>query len=233
MQSLLASRPLKAALLVVAGALSATGAAQGNQPVFDIGTDGTATITGAVNGSVIVNPSLLTLQVTANFGELSPINASSFVRIVVPVIIRTEGEYQVVASVTGSNFGTSGDDLRLADIGLGIINLRRLARGEECAAAHTVSPPFNTDPQLTFTANPRVAYAGNLGLLTSPRVVLTGPIASARNVKLNPNNIPGNQRDNGWAFDLVLTAAPQFFPPAAATATLNLSISQGPALACD
>lgn len=233
MPSILAPRPLLAALMLAASLVADTASAQRNEPVFDLGTDGTATITGAVNGSVIVNPSLMTLQVTANFGELSPINANNFVRVVVPVIIRTEAEYQVVASVTGSNFGTSVDDLRLSDIGIGIINLRRLARGEVCAAPHTVSPPFNTDPQLTFTAAPRVAYAGNLGLLTSPRVVLTGPIASARNVKLNPRNIPGNQRDNGWAFDLVLTVAPQFFGPAAATATLNLSISQGPALACD
>src|SRR5688500_4819939 len=89
-------RPFAAAVAAVLGGVAF---AQGNQPVFDLGTSGTATITGALNGSVVVVPNLLLLQVTVNFGELSPVNPSQFVRVTVPVIIRTEAEYQLVASV--------------------------------------------------------------------------------------------------------------------------------------
>ena len=233
----LGSEPLArcaAPLALLCAALGAAPAgAQPNLPVFDIGTSGTATLTGAINGSVIVNPNLLYLEVTLSFGELSPVNRSALVRAVIPVIIRTEAEYQLAGFVTASNFGTGGDALALSDIGMGIINVRPLAKGQLCPGApHTVYPPFNTDPGLSYTLTPRVAFAGNLSLLTIPRVVLTGPRASNRSIKLTPGNIPASQRDNGWTFDLILTAAPQFFTTGSGTATLAFTISQGPTLAC-
>ncbi len=233
----LRSKPLlrrAASVGFLCAALWGAGAsAQVVPPVFDIGTSGTATLAGAINGSVTVNPNLFYLEVTLNFGELSPVNRSALVRATIPVIIRTEAEYQLVASVTASNFGTGGDALALSDIGMGILNVRPLAKGQSCPAApHTVYPPFNTDPALSYTLTPRVAFAGNLSLLTTPRVVMTGPRASSKSVKLTPGNVPTAQRDNGWTFDLILTAAPQFFTTGSATATLTLTISQGPTLAC-
>ncbi len=224
---------LAAWTLLLAGLVSTSAAGQaGGQDVFDIGTGGTATITGAPGGTVIVNPSPLALEVTVNFGEVSPINPNPLVRVSVPVIIRSEAEYRLVASVVSSGMGTSADAIQLSDIGIGIVNLRALSRGEVCATPHTLYPPFNTDPSLSVQRSPRASYPASLAQLGASTVVMSGPILSSRNVKLNPRNIPGNQRENGWQFDLIFALAPQFFAPGNSSATVLLTISQGPTLPC-
>jgi len=211
------------ALAALAALASAAALAQ---PVFDIGTGGNATITGTLNGSVTVNPSQRVLQVAVDFGELSPVNRNPMVRVSIPVTVRSEAAYQVVAQVASSGMSASPDGMQLSDVGIGIINVRPLSAGQICTTPHTVYPPFNADPALTALQTPRVAYPGNLSLLANPRVVMTGPTLSSRRVNLN------NPGANGWSFDLVLTVAPQFFVPGSSTATLVLTISQGPNTPC-
>lgn len=214
------------ALATLAALASAAALAQGKLPIFDIGTGGNATIAGTLNGSVVVNPSQLALQVTVDFGEISPINRNSMVRVSVPVTVRSEAAYQLVAQVASSGMSASPDGMQLSDIGIGILNVRPLSRGRTCTTPQTVYPPFNADPALTAQQTPRVAYAGNLSLLANARMVMTGPVLSSRPIALN------NPGPNGWSFDLVLTVAPQFFVPGSSTATLVLTISQGPDTPC-
>src|SRR5829696_9314776 len=69
---------------------------------LDISSGGQPTITGAVNGSVTGNASVTSdLVVTINFGEVSPLNTNSIVKVIVPIAIRSNQPYQVSVSMSG------------------------------------------------------------------------------------------------------------------------------------
>src|SRR5262245_12631089 len=81
-------------LLALAGKASAQ--------ALDISSGGLPTITGAVNGSVIGDATVLgDLAVTVNFGEVSPLNTNSIVKVVVPIALRSNQPYQVAVSISG------------------------------------------------------------------------------------------------------------------------------------
>jgi len=69
---------------------------------LDISSGGLPTITGAVNGSVTGNANVTgDLVVTINFGEVSPLNTNSVVKVVVPIALRSNQPYQVSVSMSG------------------------------------------------------------------------------------------------------------------------------------
>src|SRR2546428_3044056 len=73
---------------------------------FDISSGGQPTITGQLGGSVIGSSSVLNnLVVTINFGEVSPANTNSIVKVLVPIAIRSNGPYQVAVSLASSFSG--------------------------------------------------------------------------------------------------------------------------------
>jgi hypothetical protein len=178
-------------------------------------TGGLPTITGSLGGSVTGSPTA-PLSVTVNFGELSPTNSSGVVKVVIPVIIRSDDPYQVTVSVTGS---TSGDPnaVQLSDIGFGIQNLRPLSGGRNCnRTPHTINAPFNNDPSVTVNRTDRASYPSSLANIGPSTVVLFGPRLS-RGGDLSRSN-------NGWAFDAILVVVPQYFTPGAFTLTLTFNI---------
>src|SRR6185369_6457660 len=91
---------------------------------LDISSGGQPTITGAVSGSVTGSSSVTTdLVVTINFGEVSPLNTNSIVKVVVPIALRSNQPYQVAVSMSGlSNANTQA--LQASDIGFGVQNIR-------------------------------------------------------------------------------------------------------------
>src|SRR5215218_7408159 len=103
-------------------AVSQTTSAQ----ALDISSGGLPTITGDVNGSITGNASVLNdLIVTVNFGEISPLNTNSIVKVIVPIALRSNQPYQVSVSVSGLN-NANAQALQAADIGLGLQNIRKL-----------------------------------------------------------------------------------------------------------
>jgi spore coat protein U-like protein len=69
---------------------------------LDISSGGQPTITGAVGGSVTGSASVLNdLIVTMDFGEVSPLNTNSIVKVVVPIALRSNQPYQVSVTVSG------------------------------------------------------------------------------------------------------------------------------------
>jgi len=93
---------------------------------LDISSGGQPTITGAVNGSVTGNSSVTSdLVVTVNFGEVSPLNPNSIVKVIVPIGIRSNQPYQVALSITGLT-NANAEALQAADVGFGIQNMRVL-----------------------------------------------------------------------------------------------------------
>jgi hypothetical protein len=203
------------------------------QPAFaqalDISSGGLPTITGAVNGSVTGNADVTgDLVVTINFGEVSPLNTNSIVKVVVPIGLRSNQPYQVAVSMSGLTNANS-EALQASDVGFGIQNLRKLGgAGETCTqSTHVIQSPFNNDPAISFTisGNGRVAYPSSLANLSGPTVILSGP-------KLSKNSNSKRQPSDGWIFDAVFTLTPQFFVSGVSSTTVIFTISPGPNVPC-
>ena len=195
---------------------------------FDISSGGTPTITGASGGSVSGSSSRTTdLNVTINFGEVSPSNTNSIVRVVVPIAIRSLAAYRVTATVTG---GTNANvqAIQRSDIGFGANNLRRTGLlSRNCTNSnHIFYSPFTTDPATSITYNGagRVVYPGDLGDVGTSTTILTGPTLSWLTA--------GRLSSNAHIFDAIFVITPQFYATGTSTATVTFSIAAGPSVPC-
>ena len=212
-------------LVLICLAFARTTSAQ----ALDISSGGLPTITGAVGGSV-TGSALVTddLVVTINFGEVSPLNTNSIVKVVVPFALRSNQPYQVSVSMSGLN-NANAQAIQPADIGFGIQNARLLGgAGKICTqSTHIIRSPFDNDPSLTATvgSNGRVSYQSSLNNLSGSTVILSGP-------ELSKNNSIKRQQSDGWVFDAVFTLTPQFFAAGVSSVTLTFSISAGPNVPC-
>src|SRR5215510_6511475 len=196
---------------------------------LDISSGGQPTITGTVGGSVTGDAAVQgDLVVNINFGEVSPLNTNSIVKVVVPIALRSNQPYQVAVSMSGLTNANSAA-LQASDVGFGIQNIRLLGgAGKICTqSTHIIQTPFNNDPSLTATVggNGRVAYQSSLGNLFGSTLILTGP-------QLSKNNSSKRQNSDGYVFDAIFTLTPQFFAAGVSSATLTFSISPGPNVPC-
>ena len=196
---------------------------------LDISSGGQPTITGAVNGSVTGSANVTNdLVVTVNFGEVSPLNTNSIVKVVVPIALRSNQPYQVSVLISGLTTGT-GNELQATDIGFGLQNPRLLGgAGQTCnQSTHIVRSPFNNDPSTTATVGTsgRVVYPSTLANISGSTLLLSGP-------ELSKNNSSKRQQSDGWVFDAILTITPQFFTTGVSSATLVFSIAPGPNVPC-
>ena len=196
---------------------------------LDISSGGLPTITGAVNGSVTGSASVLNdLVVTINFGEVSPLNANSIVKVVVPIALRSNQPYQVAVSVSGLN-NANAQALQASDVGFGLQNITLLGgAGKICTqSTHVIRSPFNNDPAVSATvgSNGRVNYTSSLANISGSTVILSGP-------ELSKNNSVKRQNSDGYTFDAIFTLTPQFFAAGVSSATLIFSISPGPNVPC-
>jgi len=197
--------------------------------VFDIGSGGAPTITGALRGSVTGTSDLTQdLVVTIDFGEVSPANSNSLVKVVVPIAIRSSGPYQVAVSVTGT-FNGNAQAVQRSDIGFGVNNLRQLGfKAQDCTSSqHLFRAPFNNDPStnVTLDVNGRAAYPSSLANVAGNTVILSGP-------KLTKGSLTRHEADNGYVFDAILTIKPQFYASGTFSATITFTISAGPNVPC-
>ena len=211
-------------LLILLAAFQTTSA-----QALDISSGGQPTITGAVNGSVTGSASVLNdLIVTVNFGEVSPLNTNSIVKVIVPIALRSNQPYQVSVSISGLNNGNV-QALQASDIGFGLQNIRKLGgAGQDCnQSTHVIRSPFDNDPATTATvgSNGRVSYPSSLNNLSGATIILSGP-------ELSKNNSIKRQQSDGYVFDAVFTLTPQFFAAGVSSATLIFTIAPGPNVPC-
>jgi len=195
---------------------------------LDISSGGTPTITGALGGSVSGASSVLTdLNVTVNFGEISPVNTNNIVKVVVPVAIRSNQPYKVQAAVIGAT-NANPQAVQRTDIGFGIRNFRAMGSNSRVCtnSSHIIYTPFNNDPatSATIAANGRVTYPSTVNNISTATTVLSGPRLS------NGNN--NRQTNDGYIFDAIFTITPQFFAAGVTSATITLTISAGPTVPC-
>ena len=195
---------------------------------LDISSGGTPTITGALSGSVTGSSSVLNnLSVTVNFGEVSPANTKSIVKVVVPITVRSNQAYMVVASITGgTNVNTQA--VQRADIGFGVNNFRAMGSNSRVCtlSSHIFYAPFNNDPasNVTINASGRAAYLSTLNDIGTPATILSGPLLS---------NGKGTRATNdGYIFDAIFTMTPQFYAAGTTSAVITFTISAGPLVPC-
>lgn len=172
---------------------------------------------------------LAVLSVTVNFGELSPVNSNSIVKVVVPIAMRSDSAYQMRVTRTGS-VGGDANSVQFSDIGFGIQNLRSFGnRATTCGINSIIASTFNNDPSLSYTisgATGRAQYPSSLSNLGTNTLVVNGPQLST--------NFGGSGSNDGWAFDAILAVKPQFFTPGTMNViTLTFTISSGSAFACN
>jgi hypothetical protein len=219
-------RAIKTAVLC---GLLCCAAAEARAQQFDIGSGGLPTITGAVGGSVTGSADVTdNLVVNVNFGEVSPINPSNVVRVVVPVSIRSTSPYQVSVSAAGL-FDSNPQAVQRTDIGFGARNMRQLgSKARDCNSTHTFRSPFSNDPSsaMTFDATGRAAYPSSLASLGVSAVVLSGPPLT------KGNSVAKREQDNGYVFDAIFVIKPQFFAAGNFNVTLTFTISAGPNVPC-
>jgi hypothetical protein len=210
---------LRAPALCAALLTSALAAAAPSDQV-DLSSAGAPTITGSVGGSVSGTSDLLSdLEVTVNFGEVSPFNRNAVVRVNIPVAVRSNTDYELRATVTGGGNPASPQALQLSDVGVGLLALQPMASARICSN-HQVMAPFGSDPATSVTFAPRATYPASLANIgTASTVLLRGPALS------KGANISRRMADNGWRFNLVLALTPQFYAPGTTSITVRFTIA--------
>jgi hypothetical protein len=175
----------------------------------ELTSGGAVTLTGNTGGSVITDGTVNSpLAVVVDMGELGPSNSNSFVKLSVPVKLRSNVAYQLnmVSSVAGA--GATTYSLKDTDVGFGLTPSARPAN----LAAGTDTNATPGDPTVggSTDANGRWVFAGansTLGAYAVSGAVLSGPRVN----KATPAN-----SNVGLNLPAIFTVKPQFFDPAPA-----------------
>jgi hypothetical protein len=156
------------------------------------------------------------LAVVVNLGELGPSNANSFVKLTVPLKMRSNTAYQLSMSGSVSGAGATVYRLKASDIGFGLTTSARasnLASGTDTNATPgdpTVGGTTDTDGRWVFDGS-----NSTLDSFSTSAEVLSGP-------RIN-KTVPRNNT-TGLTVPAIFAIKPQFYDPASA-ATINVSFT--------
>lgn len=196
---------------------------------LDISSGGAPTITGTTGGSVTGSSSVTTnLTVTINFGEISPSNTNSIIKVIVPIAVRSNQAYKVTATYSGAT-NANAQALQKSDIGFGMNNWRAMGSNSRVCnnSSHIIYSPFGNDPASNVSINPangRVRYTSDLADVTTNTTILSGPRLS--------NGGNARATNDGYIFDAIFTITPQFYATGTTSATITFTISAGPTANC-
>ncbi|HEX5885187.1 MAG TPA: hypothetical protein VFY67_11670 [Pyrinomonadaceae bacterium] len=184
----------------------------------ELNSGGAVTLTGNSGGSVITDGTANSpLAVVVNLGELGPSNTNSFVKLSVPVRLRSNVAYQLnmVSSVAGA--GATAFSLKDTDVGFGLTPAARPAN--LAAGADTNATPGDPTVGGSTDVDGRWVFAGansTLGAYAVSGQVLTGPRIN-KAVAANSNT--------SLTFPAIFAVKPQFYDPAPAiTITAQFTI---------
>lgn len=183
----------------------------------ELSSGGAVTLTGSTGSVTTDGTANSPLAVVVNLGELGPSNANSFVKLSVPVRLRSNVGYQLnmVSSVAGA--GATPFSLKDTDIGFGLTPAARpanLAAGVDANATPgdpTVGGSTDVDGRWVFDgANSTLgAYAVSGQVLTGPRI----------------NKAVSANSNTSLTFPAIFAVKPQFYDPAASiTITAQFTI---------
>jgi hypothetical protein len=175
----------------------------------ELSSGGAVTLTGNLGGSVITDGTANSpLAVVVNLGEVGPSNTNSFVKLSVPLRLRSNVAYQLnmVSSVAGA--GATSFSLKDTDVGFGLTPAARPAN--LAAGVDTNATPGDPTIGGSTDVNGRWVFAGansTLGAYASSSSTLTGP-------RIN-QAVSANSATN-LTLPAIFAIKPQFFDPAPA-----------------
>ena len=214
MKSVLKALTITALITMTAVVASAqtTGSVTMNATVsnfVELTSGGAVTLTGNMGGSVITDGTANSpLAVVVNLGELGPANTNSFVKLSVPVRLRSNVAYQLnmVSSVAGA--GATAFSLKDTDVGFGLTPAARPAN--LAAGVDTNATPGDPTVGGSTDANGRWVFSGansTLGAYAVSGAVLSGP---------RINQAVSANSATSLTFPAIFAVKPQFFDPAPA-----------------
>jgi hypothetical protein len=211
-------------IVVIAISLGCLGSVSAQ--AFDISSGGAPTIVGARNGSVTGSSSVMgDLVVTINFGEVSPSNINPFVKVIVPIAIRSKNPYKLTVTYSGTS-NANPNALQRSDIGFGMNNWRAMGNQSRQCNTHTFYSPFQNDPSSNITLNSagRAQYPSDLTDVSTNTLLISGPRLS--------NGAEPRGTTDAWIFDAIFVVTPQYYAAGNISATLTFNISAGPNVNC-
>ena len=190
----------------------------------ELNSGGAVTLTGNSGGGVDADG--LTdqaLAVAVRLGELGPANSNSFVKLTVPLKIRSNTNYVLSMSATVNSTAASSSRISASDIGFG---LGSFSRSSAVGIYTTGVDTDNTSGDPTNAANGAVnatsgrfeytAARSNLGAFSSSTTVLSGPRVL--------NAVP-RTNTNGLVVPAVFSVKPQFYEEGSLTALATFTIA--------
>src|SRR5678809_1157583 len=212
MKGIISALAITALLMISAVATCAqtTGSVTMNATVsnfVELTSGGAVTLTGNSGGSVITDGTANSpLAVVVNLGELGPSNTNSFVKLSVPLRLRSNVAYQLnmVTSVAGA--GATAFSLKDTDVGFGLTPAARPAN--LAAGVDTNATPGDPTVGGSTDANGRWVFAGansTLGAYAVSGAVLSGP---------RINKTVAANSSTSLTFPAIFAVKPQFFDPA-------------------
>jgi len=213
-KGILSALAITALLMISAVATSAqtTGSVTMNATVsnfVELTSGGAVTLTGNSGGSIITDGTANSpLAVVVNLGELGPSNTNSFVKLSVPLRLRSNVGYQLnmVSSVAGA--GATSFSLKDTDVGFGLTPAARPAN--LAAGVDTNATPGDPTVGGSTDANGRWVFSGansTLGAYAVSGAVLSGP---------RINKAVGANSATSLDVPSIFAIKPQFFDPAPA-----------------
>ena len=180
---------------------------------------GAVTLSGNAGGSVVTDGTASSpLAVVVDMGEVGPTNNNSFVKLSVPLKLRSNVGYELKMSGSVSGAGATSYSLKSTDVGFGMDPSARptsLASGTD-----TNATPGDPTVGGSTDVNGRWVFAGSnstLGDFSTAADVLTGP-------RINKTTPKSNSA--GLVVPAVFAIKPQFYDPAAAiTISANFTIT--------
>ena len=175
----------------------------------ELTSGGAVTLTGNSGGSIITDGTANSpLAVVVDLGEVGPSNTNSFVKLSVPLRLRSNVAYQLnmVSSVAGA--GATSFSLKDTDVGFGLTPAARPAN--LAAGVDTNATPGDPTVGGSTDVNGRWVYAGAnsaLGAYAVSGAVLSGP-------RIN-KTVAANSATN-LTVPAIFTVKPQFYDPAPA-----------------
>jgi hypothetical protein len=216
---------LIAALLVMISSVAAfaqqsTGAVTMNASVsnfVELNSGGAVTLSGNSGGGITTDgTSNSPLAVVVNLGELNPSNTNSFVKLSVPLKMRSNTAYQLSMSSNVTGAGSTAYRLLASDVGFGLVTAARssnLAGGTDTNATQgdpTVGGSTDADGRWVFDGSNSTlnSFSNSTEILSGPRINKTVPRGDG----------------SGLVLPAVFAIKPQFYDPAAAV-TISASFT--------
>jgi hypothetical protein len=213
-KGLLSALAITALLMISAVATCAqtTGSVTMNATVsnfVELTSGGAVTLTGNSGGSIITDGTANSpLAVVVNLGELGPSNTNSFVKLSVPLRLRSNVAYQLNMVSTVAGAGATSFSLKDTDVGFGLTPAARPAN--LAAGVDTNATPGDPTVGGSTDANGRWVFSGansTLGAYAVSGAVLSGP---------RVNKAVAANSATSLDVPSIFAIKPQFFDPAPA-----------------